>query len=288
MSAPEWNPPLGLWSLWDMEEFPAVRLMGAVKMATDVIHTFHRAIDQRGPTAGLSSTETLMARGILETFASDCDQLGLAAAASMISNALFRLHPNVVGGQPCNLQLVQSDLHNIRLQALRDLDRYKFLYLDKAEQGFYAQDGLFGSEVYGAFKNARDDIAEAGNCYALGRHTAAVFHSMRVVEHGLRALAAEVKISFGTDQWAVVIKNIEAQLKDYANNGIPGITDKAAKAAKLQFLSEAAAEFRYFKDAWRNYVSHGNDSYDALQAKSVLNHTGEFMRGLSRELREAP
>jgi hypothetical protein len=43
-----------------------------------------------------------------------------------------------------------------------------------------------------AFPKAKDDAKAAVDCYGLGHNTASVFHSMRVVEHGLRELAAAV------------------------------------------------------------------------------------------------
>jgi hypothetical protein len=51
-------------------------------------------------------------------------------------------------------------------------------------------------------------------------------------------------------------------------------------------LSEAAKEFFYFKDGWRNHVSHAKDKYDGPQAFSVLNHTSAFMKHLSMGLSE--
>ena len=42
-----------------------------------------------------------------------------------------------------------------------------------------------------AFPSARDDIYSAVDCYALQHNTASIFHSMRVAERGLRALAKE-------------------------------------------------------------------------------------------------
>jgi hypothetical protein len=55
---------------------------------------------------------------------------------------------------------------------------------------------------------------------------------------------------------------------------------------RLQFLSEAAKEFQYFKDGWRNYVSHGRGEYDDHLAQSVMQHVRQFMTILSRELYE--
>ena len=60
------------------------------------------------------------------------------------------------------------------------------------------------------------------------------------------------------------------------------------KSAKLKFYSSAAIQFRYFKDAWRNHVSHGRDTYDEREAYSIWNHVKEFMQTLANELKELP
>jgi hypothetical protein len=68
-------------------------------------------------------------------------------------------------------------------------------------------------------------------------------------------------------------------------NGIPGLT-KEQKDTKLEFLSRAATQIGYFKDGWRNYVSHNKKPYDVNEAKSAYEHVGAFMRVLSEKLSE--
>jgi hypothetical protein len=74
---------------------------------------------------------------------------------------------------------------------LRDIT---FLFIREREVEFYENDLLFGSDVQSNFPSATSDIKEAGNCFATGRATACVFHSMRVVEHGLRSLAKDLRV----------------------------------------------------------------------------------------------
>jgi hypothetical protein len=50
-----------------------------------------------------------------------------------------------------------------------------------------------------------------------------------------------------------------------------------ARNERLQFLSEAAIEMRYFKDGWRNYVSHGRGAYDEHNARGIIEHVRAFM-----------
>lgn len=137
--------------------------------------------------------------------------------------------------------------------------------------------------VIDSFPSAVSDVFAAVDCWALGHGTAAVFHSMRVLECGVHALAREVDVDTGTDTWQQIINNIEAKIRDLGKTLPRG----EAKNERLQFLSEAAKEIVYFKDAWRNYVSHNRATYDTHQARSVMEHSRSFMSVLSRRLSEA-
>jgi hypothetical protein len=103
---------------------------------------------------------------------------------------------------------------------------------------------------------------------------------MHVLESGLRALASDVGLTFDVQQWKNIIDEIEAKLKKIRDHGFPGVS-KADKDKKLQFLSEAAKEFSYFKDGWRNFAVHGHARYDGPKALSVLEHTRQFMNHLA-------
>jgi hypothetical protein len=60
----------------------------------------------------------------------------------------------------------------------------------------------------------------------------------------------------------------------------------AERNERLQFLSEAAKEFFYFKDGWRNYVTHRRADYDEHQALGTLEHVRAFMNHLSKHVAE--
>ena len=58
------------------------------------------------------------------------------------------------------------------------------------------------------------------------------------------------------------------------------------KDEELTFYSQAAVQFRYFKDAWRVRVAHARASYEESQALTVFNHTLEFFDVLATRLSE--
>jgi hypothetical protein len=134
--------------------------------------------------------------------------------------------------------------------------------------------------VTDGFPLTKEDAKAAVDCYALGHNTAAVFYSMRVVEHGLRALASAMNLKFDAQQWHVIIEEIEAAIRDVSKSWPASST----KSNWLSFYSSAAKEFFYFKDGWRNYVSHGGAPYDEHQALSVLEHVRAFMGHLASRL----
>lgn len=128
------------------------------------------------------------------------------------------------------------------------------------------------------------DVFASVDLWALGHYTASVFHMMRVLEYGLGALAREVGVKYDNQVWYNVINEIEAAIKSERNSILKGNDRKN----RLNFLSEAAKEFVYFKDGWRNYVSHNKAIYDEPQARRVLEHVRHFMNILTDKIELKP
>ena len=102
---------------------------------------------------------------------------------------------------------------------------------------------------------------------------------MRALEHGLRALAEKVGLDQGAmshENWRSVIDQIERKIRL-----IEAEPKTPEKLARVTSLSDAALQFRYFKDAWRNHVSHARATYDQHSAERVWTHTETFMRQLA-------
>jgi hypothetical protein len=137
----------------------------------------------------------------------------------------------------------------------------------------------FGDAVAQTFDDASKDICAASRCFALDEWTACVFHLMRVLEHGLRALAVNVGLgadAMAHENWKNVIDLIEAKIR-----AMEGLPKSPEKIARLKELSGLASQFRYFKDAWRNHVSHSHESYDEREASNVWHHVKTFMEQMA-------
>lgn len=146
---------------------------------------------------------------------------------------------------------------------------------------------IFGDDVYRAFPKAQRDIAAAGRCYALDEWTACVIHLMRALEHGLMWLAERVKLNpedMKRENWKNIIDQIEKKIRDMESE-----PKSNEKSLKVQFLSEAATQFRWFKDAWRNDAAHAHVHYDEREGVPIFLHISDFYRQIAAEaVKEIP
>jgi hypothetical protein len=155
----------------------------------------------------------------------------------------------------------------------------RFLQLEGDEPAYFDVRKPAWGTASTRFPDIIDDAGEGGKCFALGRYTAAVFHMMRVLEIGLTALSDEVGATTKRPDWHNVVTEIENRIAAISTTQ-PLPPDWKAKA---HFYAGLALHFRFLKDAWRNYVAHAKETYDAGTALSVLTHVSEFMQQLAKD-----
>lgn len=143
--------------------------------------------------------------------------------------------------------------------------------------------------VIAKFRSCEEDARAAVDCWALGHGTASVFHSMRVAEKGLHALARERRVALPKGrpleygEWGAVIDGLATKALELANK--PARYGQKREAA-VSFYRGCIGELEAFRDVYRNPVSHTRRRFDAPQAESVLSHVRGFMTRLSEKLGE--
>jgi hypothetical protein len=171
---------------------------------------------------------------------------------------------------------------------LRDDLRYeRFYHYPKAKGLMVLNYTADWQAALRAFPSTEDDIKGAVDCYALDHPRGSIYHCMMVLERGLPALAKRLKVQIRTnrDSWGPIIENIKKEIDNrqrllaHPPRGSPPPTSRAAKTerALLEKCSDAAMEFRYFADVWRNHIAHGRGAYDENDAKKVLDHVRSYM-----------
>jgi len=109
---------------------------------------------------------------------------------------------------------------------------------------------------------------------------------MRVAEYGLRIVAKERKLRLSKDrpidvaQWSDLTNRLKIEVEKVSN----WPARKKEKVAALAFYTGIHADVVFFKDRYRNLVSHSLVTFHEREADSVIRRVREFMTGVSLRL----
>lgn len=145
---------------------------------------------------------------------------------------------------------------------------------------YRAPDCLFGEAVERAYPSALEDVRDAGNCLALEQGTACVFHLMRVMEVGLRALGKRLGIPYAPS-WESYIKQIDANIA--AKRRVKGIAWRRDE----KFFRDLNGDLLTVKHAWRNPTMHIERAYSHDEAMPIFLAVRSFMERLAAKIGEA-
>jgi hypothetical protein len=184
--------------------------------------------------------------------------------------------------KPITFQELLYQLSFLREAIESDLEKRQFVFIPSEKARVLIEMQGHWKGVWRKLPNCKIDTEEAVYSYCLGRHTASVFHSMRVSEHGLRSVAKKVGVKL-TDKgkpqpiefatWGKVIAGIRSKI-----TAALSLPQGPRRSSKLQFYSDAADSCTYIKDIWRNEISHCRKSYKDAEALGVLNRVRDFMQ----------
>jgi hypothetical protein len=156
----------------------------------------------------------------------------------------------------------------------------------------------FEYAVYKKFRSAREDAVQAIQCIVAGVSTAAVFHLMRAVEQGIRALGKDLGLrrirSVVRKTGKIKLLPIEHATWEMMHDQLRCKVDKKLKPLrpgptrdeKELFYNSILNAFRGFKEAWRNHVMHTRDTYNPKQADIIFSDVSRFMQTLASRVSE--
>jgi len=202
----------------------------------------------------------------------------LSGTKHLGESLLAEITPDMLG------DAADAKIDSIQSLLRKELEERLFFYVPKERAAFYDNEDLCGLSVAFKFPNAVHDIVEAGNCYALDRPTACVFHLMRVLPYGMEELAKKLGVNYATDitalDWNGIIQPLEKAIRAIQQSA----QRSAEKMEDMKHYSEIVQHLYFCKDAWRNHISHGREPYDLPKAKSVLDHTSLIMNLLAERM----
>ncbi len=215
----------------------------------------------------------------LADFKRESDQLGARLASIAADRMLSKLRL-----EPCVLNVGQAvlALNEIESRFADYLTEVKMFVLYPQEASFLeTADQLVESEGFSAmFPNAALEVEEASKCIALGRFTASVFHSMRMLEIAIRALAKRLGIPDPTapaeKNWGKILEAIKTKIDATSpkKNRMPG--------SEGSFFEDLYAHLDAVRNPWRNATMHVETIYMPHEALHILRCSAFFVRRLSK------
>jgi hypothetical protein len=162
-----------------------------------------------------------------------------------------------------------------------ELNVKKFIYVGEDKMRYLCNKAVFGTEVHAKFKKIDHHAEASGTCFACGQWTASVFHSMLVVESGLRYIAKRLgvkivrknlRIEYGS--WGEVITACKIEIASH-----PG-RNKRAIAIRIKYAA-IIDKCEHLADLWRNPVFHGRRTCKEHEAGKALSDSIAFMEAVS-------
>jgi hypothetical protein len=278
MSRPWADSPYGLVSVLDMLRFYADRFHSAVHMMS----AFRLVVKDipNGRTFKPELRKNFLNQ--LEPLSAILGELNLLVSKKNVDYMIERIKDGGAVDQQfrflldCNFRVMNDELS------------LTMLFSVKPENAKYYEpvEPLFGKTVADQFPtDATSEIEEAGKCLALNRHTACVFHLMRVLEVGIEAarkcLNIPDPVKDADRNWGKMLKNIKAEI-DRRNVAKPVLWKNADK----NFFEEIYASLDAVRNVWRNATMHVEKTYSEEQAEHIFNAVRGFMSKLAERVDE--
>ncbi len=162
-----------------------------------------------------------------------------------------------------------------------ELSLTKLFVLNIKEQEYFSpHQPLFGSDVAVKFQTELAfEVDEAAKCLALARPTASVFHLMRSMEIGIRAVARCLGIADpvrpAERNWGAILK----ALKDGIDAKWPIPATRMAGDGAL--FEEFYASLEAVRNPWRNATMHVEKKYTDDEAEHIFVAVKGFMKKLA-------
>lgn len=196
--------------------------------------------------------------------------------------ALSRLKGNLQNNKNFNRVGFVTYANDVLLRLRDELETTVFLHLDTNELKFYRPEApLFGENATKHYPSAQAELDEAGRCLGLGRGTACVFHLMRVMEIGLRAVARRLSINDPTKpaqrNWGFMLAEIRRAIDT---------KKRWPRGTRKQFFEEVYASLDSVKNPWRNATMHVEHVYTVEEAENILYAVRAFISKIASRFDE--
>ncbi|WP_162789541.1 hypothetical protein [Altererythrobacter sp. ZODW24] len=259
-----------------MQEVDTGALLGATTNLAR-IHQIFSGLETAYNDALIPASVDLL-RPQIEAFQKEAGNLGARLSIVATERLLKALDQ-----EPCVLTVRQAitSINDVESRFADYLVEVRMFALNPDEGVFFnsADDLVQMAGFSSMFPTAAFEVEEAAKCLALGRFTASVFHSMRMLEVGIKAVAKRLGIpnpaKAAEKNWGIILKTI-----------ITKVDENWPKAKRLPGSDGSKFEDMYahldaVRNPWRNATMHVENTYAPHEALHILRCSAFFLRKLS-------
>ncbi|EDQ33754.2 hypothetical protein HPDFL43_04855 [Hoeflea phototrophica DFL-43] len=179
--------------------------------------------------------------------------------------------------QVVRMEQVRSSIDDVESR-LRDELKQVAIFVMHAHETMLlgnANELASGWDINAFYPDAARELEESAKCIAFDRPTAGVFHAMRMLEVGLKALAAHLEIDDPTDpakrNWGAMLRDIKTKIDEKFDKG----SDRREKYERLYASIDAV------RNPWRNGSMHVTSFYSGQEALHILRCSLYFLQMLA-------
>src|ERR1700682_4885297 len=137
-----------------------------------------------------------------------CYLLGLALSTKKAVEIINKLNSG-----RCSPGELKPLLSELQQRIKEELESEWFKYIPRYKAPYIHHERFDIPEIIQFGFDTQAEFVKAGDCYALGMHTASVFHLMRIVDAGLKSAAKSLGIRYSTDSWNAVGTKIRGEME---------------------------------------------------------------------------
>jgi hypothetical protein len=279
--AVHWRPGK-LWSLGDMLKFNARAFYNAVTFINSGKTLIQERKDHKNSSINKSDRGKVLF--ILDRFEKSLDVLGAQVTIIGVRDLMSAV--KVRGKKAITNEKLGQKLTELDARLSDELSLVHLFVVETTNHKYFEpKDPLFGKDFNIKFPTAVFEVDEAGKCLALGRSTASVFHLMRIMEIGVRAVARCLKIPDpikpSERNWGDILRKIKEAIEFKTK------TTAWTVQKHKDFFETSYASLDAVRAAWRNTTMHVENKYTPDEAEHILLAVRAFMRTLSAQMNEA-
>ncbi|HTD21382.1 MAG TPA: hypothetical protein VK738_01935 [Terriglobales bacterium] len=192
-----------------------------------------------------------------------CDQLGLHDTGEHVRRVMKELRSSH------NVRTYSQSIIELQSRLAEELSDHVFLRMERPH--YYGKNPRFSPLVAEIYPEIANDIVEAGNCLAVGRGTACVFHLMRIMDFGLQKMGPKLKTQkMQNKNWQQILSQFNG-----AVSRMPESTSALKK--KKEVYTEMVSLLESVKTAWGDAAMTPKQVYTVKEAETLLGAVNEFI-----------